>query len=108
MKICKKLLKNIESIYHFKLDDNDPVSSIHNSFAINWTDLCLNFKLSERFIREFQDKVDWNFVSYNQVLSEDFILEFQDKINWRIIFNRQTLSDEFKRDFRNRINNENL
>ena len=37
-------------------------------------------KLSEDFIREFQDKVDWNKVSMYQKLSDDFIIEFQDRL----------------------------
>jgi hypothetical protein len=34
-------------------------------------------KLSENFIREFQDKVDWNFISKYQTLSENFKEEFK-------------------------------
>ncbi len=42
-------------------------------------------KLSENFIREFQDKVDWNYISNYQKLSENFIREFQDKVDWNYI-----------------------
>ena len=37
-------------------------------------------KLSEEFIKEFQDKVDWHKISEYQKLSEEFIKEFKDKI----------------------------
>ena len=37
-------------------------------------------KLSEDFIREFQDKVWWNYISEFQKLSEDFIREFKEKL----------------------------
>ena len=31
-------------------------------------------------VREFQDKVDWEWISEHQKLSEEFIREFEDKI----------------------------
>jgi hypothetical protein len=42
-------------------------------------------ELSEKFIREFQDKVDWEFISRYQKLSEDFIREFKVKVEWNFI-----------------------
>ena len=48
-----------------------------------------NNKLSEDFIREFQDKVNWYCISACQKLSEDFIREFKNKVNWKNIFKHQ-------------------
>jgi hypothetical protein len=36
--------------------------------------------LSEKFIKEFKDKINWYSISWRQILSEDFIIEFSDKI----------------------------
>ncbi len=47
---------------------------------INWSSIPYNYKLSEKFIYEFQDKVDWYSISANQKLSENFIQEFKHKI----------------------------
>ncbi len=41
-----------------------------------------NYKLSENFIRKFQDRLDWDLISEWQKLSEDFIREFQNDVNW--------------------------
>jgi hypothetical protein len=57
--------------------------------------------LSEKFIREFQDKISWYYISCYQTLSEDFIREFQDKLNWEYIrynINLQ-VSDKFCEEF---------
>ena len=56
-------------------------------------------KLSENFIREFQDKVNWYYISINQKLSEPFIIEFQNKVNWYEILINQKLSINFKKKF---------
>ena len=44
-----------------------------------------NQRLSENFIREFQNNVEWNKISRYQDLSEDFIRELKDKLNWQKI-----------------------
>ena len=47
-----------------------------------WEVISNSQKLSEDFIREFQDKVDWGAISIYPNLSEDFIREFQNKVRW--------------------------
>ena len=49
---------------------------------VDWLHISVYYKLSENFIREFQDKVDWYWVSKFQILSEDFKKEFKHKIKW--------------------------
>ena len=61
-------------------------------------------KLSEDFIREFQDKVYWYNISTYQKLSESFIRDFQDKVNWYFISKHQKLSNEFIDEFKDRLN----
>ena len=41
-----------------------------------WEDISMCQKLSESFIREYQDKVDWYWISKRQELSEPFIREY--------------------------------
>ena len=60
-------------------------------------------KLSEDFIREFEDNVDWGCISANQKLSENFIREFQDKVNWNWISKYQKLSESFIRKFKDYV-----
>ena len=47
---------------------------------VDWLYISVYYKLSENFIREFQDKVHWVHISYKQELSENFIREFKDKV----------------------------
>ena len=74
----------------------------------NWEYISKYHKLSENFIREFQDKVDWYYISKYQKLSENFIREFKDKVNWEFISEYFLLSESFVREFKNKINIDNL
>ena len=69
-----------------------------------WEDISSCQKLSESFIREFQDKVDWDWISSYQKLSESFIREFKDKVSWCWISMCQKLSEPFIREFQDKIN----
>ena len=69
-----------------------------------WEDISSHQKLSESFIREFQDKIDWEWISIYQNLSEDFIREFQHKVNWYWISIYQNLSENFIREFQDKVN----
>ena len=51
----------------------------------NWIKISIKQILSEKFMREFHDKLDWNYISSKIKLSEDFIREFKDKVNWHCI-----------------------
>jgi hypothetical protein len=71
----------------------------NNPESTNWYYISTYQKLSEDFIREFQDKVSWNCISTYQKLSEDFIREFQHKVSWNNISRYQKLSEDFIREF---------
>jgi hypothetical protein len=62
---------------------------------VDWYCISAFHKLSEEFIREYQDKLDWYWISAFQDLSEDFIREFQDKVRWDRISYSQKLSEDF-------------
>ena len=47
---------------------------------INWSSIPYNYKLSENFIREFQNEVTWYYILKYQTLSENFKKEFINKI----------------------------
>ena len=68
-----------------------------------WEDISKHQKLSEDFIREFQDKVCWLLISKYQKLSESFIREFQHKVDWVFISVYQKLSNEFIEEFKDRL-----
>ena len=70
---------------------------------VKWLDISACQKLSESFIREFQDRVNWGWISMYQKLSESFIREFQDKVNWDRISVYQKLSESFIREFQHKV-----
>ena len=70
---------------------------------VDWECISMCQNLSESFIREFQDNVNWNYISGSQKLSEDFIREFQDDVNWEWISGYQKLSNEFIREFKYKV-----
>ena len=72
--------------------------------GVDWNGISQEQRLSEPFIREFQDKVDWQGISWKQRLSEPFIREFQDKVNWNMISWDQRLSEPFIREFKDQVN----
>jgi hypothetical protein len=80
------------------------VRDIDSVISFNWYNISYRQRLSEDFIREFQDKVAWDSISDSQNLSEKFIREFQDKVYWGIISANQILSEDFIRKFQDRVN----
>ena len=48
--------------------------------------------------------VNWSSISYNYKLSENFIQEFQDKVNLYYILAWQKLSEKFKSEFKHKLN----
>ena len=69
----------------------------------NWSNMSEYQKLSEPFIREFQDDVDWDNISKYQTLSEPFMREFKDRFNWYGISKYQKLSEDFIREFSKKL-----
>lgn len=49
--------------------------------AADWNNISSNYKLSEKFIETFKDKVDWTNISCYQKLSEKFIEKHQNEVN---------------------------
>src|SRR5574344_738435 len=70
---------------------------------VDWFWISKYKKLSENFIREFQNKVYWNRISEFQKLSENFIREFQNDVNWVCISTYQKLSEDFIREFKDKV-----
>ena len=68
-----------------------------------WKEISIYQKLSESFIRDFQDKVNWFLISRYQNPSEDFIREFKDYVDWYYISGLQKLSEDFIREFKNKV-----
>ena len=66
---------------------------------VDWESISIEQKLSDDFIRKFQDYIDWYWVSIYQKLSEELILEFQGKIEWFLISRYQKLSENFIKAF---------
>jgi len=93
------MTKKQEFDLKFKYDFNLPSDVRFNSIKY-WFYICLKRKLSEDFIREYQNHVSWLIISQHQTLSEDFIKEFKDRVDWRAISKFQTLSDEFREEMK--------
>ena len=82
------MINNQKILYKFIQTNNN----------VNLCEISFYYKLSENFIRKFQDKVEWHFISEYQNLSESFIREFKDKVYWIKISVHQKLSESFIRD----------
>ena len=85
---------------HQKLSE-DFIREFQNE--IDWWAISIHQKLSEDFIREFQNRVNWAAIASYQKLSEDFIREFQSKVDWEAISKYQKLSEEFIREFQSKV-----
>ena len=56
-------------------------------------------------LEKHANKLNWYLVSKFQKLPEKFIEDFQNKVNWQDIFDYQTsLSPEFKEKWKHKIN----
>jgi hypothetical protein len=53
---------------------------------IDWHIISNINKLSEEFIREFEDSVHWSAIFAQQNLSDDFLIEFQETLDWSSYF----------------------
>ncbi len=54
---------------------------------INWNCISRYQKLSEEFMKKFNDRIDWNKINWHrisrcQIISEEFMRKFNDKIDW--------------------------
>ena len=65
--------------------------------------LCRDFILSEKFMRDYQRYLDWIIISANQRLSEDFMRDFKLNLNWNLLTRHQKMSDEFVREMKDWI-----
>lgn len=73
---------------------------------IDWCALSKCVKLSENFVRKYQDKIYWNNLSANNEcnFSLDFISEYKDKWNWFYICDYKSLPEDFIRQHIDYIN----
>ena len=60
-------------------------------------------RLSEDFIKEFQDRVDWGFISYHQNLSKEFCIEFYERVDWNMLDRKSKLYKGFFTDAPNYV-----
>ncbi len=100
-------IKTICKEYNIEYNEANPidfVKKIEKFDSICWSGIPNRIKLSESFIRKFQDKLDWCYISADQELSEDFIREFQNKVIWGNISIRQKLSEKFIEEFADKVN----
>jgi hypothetical protein len=67
----QKLIKKLEE------ERGKPISEFNKG---DWYNISVHQKLTEQFIREYQNLVDWEMIFKYQNLSEDFKQEFQHKI----------------------------
>ena len=67
--------------------------------GFDWLTISLKDKLSEEFIREFQDNVIWQYICEHQTLSKDFLNEFKDRIIWSCYFVSKEVEYEIMKSF---------
>lgn len=98
-----KLNKRRYIFQHQRLSENFIESIIHTLSPFDWEIISARQKLSENFIRKYQDFINWDAVSNSQKLSMNFIREFQDKVNWNNISYSQNLNMKFIKEFQDKI-----
>ena len=69
----------------------------------NWLNDVYKYKLTEKFIEDFQDKLDWYYISFSQKLSCDFMRKFKNKIYWPFISKTQQFDRDFINDFAHKL-----
>ena len=79
------------SVYSFSIEEIRKAPS-----KICWDDIFNSQKLSEDFIREFENYLDWWQISIYQNLSKEFIIEFSDKVYFNNLLKNNNISDEIK------------
>ena len=92
-----------EMLKKYKGENTDKSLNDYPFRDINWNHISFDQKLSENFMREYQDKIEWENISYTQILSESFIIEFQDKVDWYCISKGQKLSNDFIIEFKDKL-----
>jgi hypothetical protein len=79
------------------------IEKIEQGHAIEWSCIAYDERLSEDFIRKFQDEVSWTAITCYQKISESFIEEFQDKIDWRYVSYDRDFTKKFIIKFSNKL-----
>jgi hypothetical protein len=94
-----------------KYSEEEEVRKVINKLDdYNWINISYYQKLSEDFIRQFQDKVHWRGISCHQKLSEEFIRQFKNKVDWfNICYNKDLqVSDKFCEEFDHKLCYDNI
>lgn len=81
-----------EILLNYNYDLVDKISCHH------WMIISIDRRLSEEFIKEFQDKVDWDMISKFQKLSNNFIKEFKDKLHLETLLEDNVISEIFYKE----------
>jgi hypothetical protein len=92
-----KIVEEIKDIEKF-FDEN-----IKN-FEVDWDCISQFQKLSEEFIKKYNNKVYWIYISIYQKLSESFIERNIDNVIWRYISEYQKLSESFIEKYSDKVN----
>lgn len=83
-------MKTEQKLNYINKEFNTNFSSLEE---VDWEYISKNNKLSESFMREFQDEVEWCQISKYQKLSKGFMKEFKDMIDWDIFLCREDMRD---------------
>jgi hypothetical protein len=75
----------------------------------DWGMICINQKLSEKFIEKYKNKIDWELISIYQNLSQDFIEKYSNKVHWKYIsFFQRRISLNFIEKHSEKVNWRNI
>ena len=70
----------------------------------HWSLLSCEYKLTERFIEKYIDKLNLTRLQIYQELSESFIDKHADKLDWDLLSQYQVLSDSLLFKYESRLN----
>ena len=79
----------------FKFKKNRHNTKIRIEESFDWSKLCKDITISEKFFDKHIDKVDWRMLSGNTNISEKFFAKHLDKVDWRILSSNTNISEKF-------------
>lgn len=97
-----KIILNYKNIFE-DFEEQQEWDKFIKKYNNDWYHISKSGKLTEKFIRKYNKKLDINMILYYQRLPENFIREFLDRMCWRTIVGTCILSEEFLIEFENKI-----
>ena len=97
--------KKMKMQYIIYSDDSIDYNWIeHYPNKVDWTDISINGKLKNKFIRKYKDYVNWYEIGIHQKLNYDTMFECGEYLDWNVIVEFQfNISEDLLLQYRDRM-----